>query len=110
MAAARALLDAYRVLCRLGATLRRHEDGSDRVMSQAGQRFVAETWQPATQAAGRAETAFVEVLRDQGVAGVVVGGRLYIDLLACRLFNKLTDHHCANVLIVDLADIPDLAR
>ncbi len=106
--AARSLLASYRRLVRAGEVLAGLDHGSERVASEATRAFIASTWLPASEAAGHAEEEFAEAMRSRGVAGVVVGGKLYVDLLACQLFDELATHGACNVLVVSLADL-DLA-
>jgi hypothetical protein len=55
----------------------------------------------------RAEAAVLAHLRRRGVAGCVLGARLYLNL--CDALGDLSDYRGTGVLAVDLAGLPDVA-
>jgi hypothetical protein len=69
-------------------------------------RWLDQVWFPANVDADRAETAVLAHLDRRGVAGMVVDGRLYLDL--CYFLGDLSEYRGTSVLVVDLAEVPDL--
>jgi hypothetical protein len=77
-------------------------------MGRPRKRFLERTWFPAVKAAGRAQAAVLEMIRDREVLGIVRDGKLFLDVGAC--FPGSVDYTCQmEVAIVPLASIPDLA-
>jgi hypothetical protein len=63
-------------------------------------------WSPAGDAVGLAEDALLAHLHRRGVAGMVAGGRLYLDLGYCM--GTVADYRGVSILVVELAEVPDL--
>lgn len=69
--------------------------------------WIERTWSPAQEAVDLAEDAIRSHLDRRGVAGMVAGGRLYLDLGYCM--GDVADYRGVSILVVELADVPDLA-
>jgi hypothetical protein len=101
-ALARTLDAAYRRLERLIPAFHRHPAKGD-----ARGKWLERTWFPAGAALDRAENALLAHMNRRDVAGVVAGGRLYLDL--CYLLGDVSDYRGTGLVAVDLAEVPDLA-
>jgi hypothetical protein len=71
--------------------------------------YLCDDWTDADQEATRAENTVLRGIRARGIAGVVVDGRLYLDLSACEDFDTLCEYRGCAVVVVDLENVPDLA-
>jgi hypothetical protein len=69
--------------------------------------WIERVWFPANEAADRAEKAVLAHLQRRGVGGFVAAGRLYLDL--CYFLGDLSEYRGTSILVVELADVPDLA-
>jgi hypothetical protein len=70
-------------------------------------RWLDRTWWPVTKAADRAEDAVLAHLRRLDARGFVAEGKLFLNLT--DLLSDLSEYRPSCILVVDLADIPDLA-
>jgi len=101
-ALARALFKALRRLESLIPGYHRHP-----AKSAARGRWLDRVWFPANEALDQSEKAVLAHLHRRGVSGLVAGGRLYLDL--CYCMGDISEYRGTGVLVVELADVPDLA-
>ena len=71
--------------------------------------WIRGTWYPAGDAVRRAENDLLEAMDARGVAGIVADGKLYVDTGACPETDAMLEHIGTGMVVVDLADVPDLA-
>lgn len=106
VAAARNLLKAIR---RFETLIPQYNDRKGQERTEAREAFYDRVWFPAGKDMDRAENRLMDLMEDRGVAGIVADGRLFINLNASRTFEAICEYHGSNVVVLPLADIPDVA-